>query len=88
MFQSMLSRMDKCNLFLGTNVLLFDVLTILVHHFVLFCSILSQKKRSFMSKRKPIVSQAPRFLFVFYVGWTFKRLNIYQSGITMNISNT
>ena len=58
-FQSTLSWMDKCNLFLGTNVLLFDVLTVLVHHFVLFCSILSQKKRRFMSKRKPIVSQAP-----------------------------
>ena len=40
-FQSMLSWMDKCNLFLGTNVLLFDVLTILIHHFVLSFSILS-----------------------------------------------
>ena len=28
-FQSMLSRMDKLDLFLNTNVLLFDVLTIL-----------------------------------------------------------
>ena len=33
----------KCNLFLSTNVLLFDVRTILIHHFVLLFSILSQK---------------------------------------------
>ena len=36
--------MDKCNLFLSTNELLFDVRTILIRHFVLFLSILSQKK--------------------------------------------
>ena len=39
-FQS-IRRMDKCNLFLSTNVLLFYVLTTLIHHFVLFFSILS-----------------------------------------------
>ena len=55
-FQSMLCGMDKCNVFLSTNVLLFDVLTILIHHFMLFFSILSQKCL-FMLKRKTILSQ-------------------------------
>ena len=50
--------MDKCNLFLCTNVLLFDVLTILINQFVLFFSILSQKKINVMSKEKAILSQA------------------------------
>ena len=42
-FQSILCQMDKWNLFLITNVLLFDAVTILIHHFVLFFSTLSQK---------------------------------------------
>ena len=42
-------RSDKWNLFLSTNVLLFDVFTILTQNFVLFFSIISQK-RNFMSK--------------------------------------
>ena len=46
--------MDKWNL--SPNVLLFDVLTILIHHFILFFSILSQK--DFMSKGKTILGQA------------------------------
>ena len=50
-FQSVLCRMDKWNLFLSINVFLFDVLTILIHHFVLFFSILSPKKK-FCIKRK------------------------------------
>ena len=41
-FRSILSRIDECNLFLSTNVLLFNVLTILIYHFVLFFSVLSQ----------------------------------------------
>ena len=41
-----------------TNVLLFDVLTILIHHFVLFFNILSQKKKKIISKGKAIFSQA------------------------------
>ena len=40
--------MDKWNLFLSTNVLLFDVLTILIHNFVLFLSILSQKEKLYV----------------------------------------
>ena len=44
-FQSILRRMNKYNLFLSTNVLSFDVLTILIHHFVLFFRILSQTKK-------------------------------------------
>ena len=87
-FQSILCRMDKWNLFLSTNVLLFDVLTILIHHFVLLFSIL--KKRSFVSKGKRILSQAAWFFFRFLC-WMYtylKSLMIYQSGITMNIRNT
>ena len=53
--------MGKWNLFLSTNVLLFDafdVLTILIHQFVLFLSIL-------MSKGKTMLSQAACFFFTF-----------------------
>ena len=49
--------MDKWNLFISTNLLLFDILTILIHRFVLFFSILS-KKRNFMLNEKTILSQA------------------------------
>ena len=42
-FQSILYRMDKFNSFLSTALLLFDVLTILIQHSVLFFTILSQK---------------------------------------------
>ena len=55
-FQSILCRMDKWNLFLSTNLLLFDILIILIHHFVLFFSILRQKEK-FYVKRKIILSQ-------------------------------
>ena len=44
-FQDILCRMDKWNLVLSTNVLLFDVLTILIQYFALFFSILSQKEK-------------------------------------------
>ena len=54
----MLFRMDKLDLFLSTNVLSVDAITSLMHHSVLFFSIYSQKKKSFMSKRKTILSQA------------------------------
>ena len=47
-----LCRMEKLDLLWGTNVLLFDVLTISIGHFVLFFSILSQKK-----KKKKVLSQ-------------------------------
>ena len=47
-FQSILYRMDKWNLFLSTNVLLFDVFNILIHHFMLFFSILSQKEKFYV----------------------------------------
>ena len=33
-FKSILCQMDKCNLFLSTNVLLFDFFTISIHRFV------------------------------------------------------
>ena len=47
-----LCRMEKLDLLWGTNVLLFDVLTILIGHFVLFFSILSQKKKKKVLSRK------------------------------------
>ena len=80
-FQSILYRMDKWNLFLSTNVLLFDVFNILIHHFMLFFSILcysSVKKRNFMSKG--VLSQTEWFFFwiLCRMGIYFKRLIIYQ----------
>ena len=79
-FQSILCRMDKWNLFLSTIILLFDVLTILMQHFVLLFSILI-KKRNFRSKGNN--SQSSCMMDIY-----FKRLIIYQSGITINMSNT
>ena len=70
-FQRIFCSMDKCNLFLDTNVLLFDVLIILIHHlvfqypfsilsFTILCdtSVSSVKKINFKSKGKTILSQA------------------------------
>ena len=49
--------MDKWILFLGTNVVLFDVLTF---QYVILCysSVSSVKKRNYTSKGKTILSQA------------------------------
>ena len=83
--------MDQLDLFLSTNVLLFEVLTILMHHVVLFFSIFCQKNKIYVKKKNNTLSSCKTFFFVFYVGWTyilFKRLIIYQCGITMNIINT
>ena len=71
-FQSILCRMEKCNLFLGTNVLLVDFLTILIHHFVLFFSILSQKEKFYVKRKNNTQSSCIVF---------------YESDITMNVSN-
>ena len=81
-------RMGKYNLFLNTNVFLFYVLTILIHHSVLFFSILSQENK-FCVKKKTILNQVAWFFFrvLCRMGIYFKNLIIYQSGITMNISN-
>ena len=43
--------MDKWNFSLSINVLLFDVLTILIHHYVLLFSILSLEDK-FYAKRE------------------------------------
>ena len=51
------ASMDFLRLFLSTNVLLFDVLAILMHH-LCYSSVSSVKKRNFMSKGKTILSQA------------------------------
>ena len=55
-------QMELC-----TNVSLFDVLTILIHHFVLFYSILSQKEKTENNTQ----SSCMVFFFVFYVGWAY-----------------
>ena len=47
--------MDKWNLFLSTNVLLFDVPTILIRHLVLFFSILSQKEKFYVNNSSDII---------------------------------
>ena len=76
--------MDKWNLFLSTNVLLFDVL---IHHFVLYFSILSQKK-NLCQKEKQYSFKLHDYCSYFMSDGHFNRLIIYQNGITMNISNT
>ena len=80
--------MDKWNLFLSTNVLLFDVLTILAHDFVLFFGILSQKEKFYAKRKNNTQSSCMLFCILCRMGIFFKRLTIYQSGITMNMSNT
>ena len=70
-FQSILCRMDKWNLFLSTNVLLFDTPTILIHHFVLLFSILSKKEKFYVKRKRNTQSSCMTFFFVFYVGWTY-----------------
>ena len=88
-FQHILCRMDKWNLFLSTNVLSFNVLTILIHHFVLFFSILSQKEKFYVKRRNNTRSSYMIFSRILcQMDIFFKRLSIYQNGITMNISNT
>ena len=89
-FQSILCRIDKWNLFLSTNVLLFDVLNILILHFVLFFSILSQKEKFYVKRKSN--SRSSCMIFFFHIlcrmDIFFKRLIINQSDITMNMSNT
>ena len=84
--QSVLCRMNKRDLFLSTNVLFFDALTILIHHSVLFFSILSQKEK-FSVKRKKEFSVKLHDFFFFHIlcrmDIYFRRLIVYQSRITM-----
>ena len=88
-FQSILCRMDKWNLFLSTYVLLFDILTILIHHFVLFFSFLSQKEKFYVKRKNNTQSRCIIFFRILCrMDIYFNRLTIYQSGITMNIRNT
>ena len=67
--QSILCRVNKWNLHKCTNILLFDVLTILMHHSVLFFSIFRQKEK-FYVKRKNSGQSSCMIFFTFYVGWT------------------
>ena len=62
-FQSTLCRMDKCSLFLSTNILLFDVVTILIHYFVLFFSILSQKNKFYVKRKNNTQSS---YIIIFF----------------------
>ena len=82
--------MDKWNLFLSTHVLLFDVLTILIHHFVLFFSILSQKEKFYVKRKNNTKSNCMIFFLriLCRMNIYFKRLIIYQSGMTIKISST
>ena len=64
-FSKQFSRMDKCSLFLKNNVLLFDVLTISVLHFVLFFSILSQKNNFYVKGKNNIQSSCMIFFAYF-----------------------
>ena len=54
-----------------------------------YSSVSSVKKRNFTSKGKTILSQAAWFFFriLCRMGIYFKKLVIYQNGITMNIRN-
>ena len=85
--QNILCQMVKYNLFLSTNVLLFDVLTILIHHFMLFFSSLSQKKEFYFKRKNNTKSSCMIFFLriLCRMDIYFKRLIIYQMGITMNI---
>ena len=84
-FQSILCRMDKWNFILSTNVLSFDVLTILIHHFVLCFSILSQEEkcRREKRKRKNNAQSSCMIFFTFYVGWThFLRGSLFMKVVS------
>ena len=61
-FQSILCWMDKWDLFLSTNVLLFDFLTILIRQFVLF---FSQKKKFYVKRKNNIQSSCMIFFSYF-----------------------
>ena len=67
-FQSIFCRMDKLDLFVSANVLLFDVLTIWIHHFVLFFSILSQKSKFYVKKKNNTHSSCMIFFPYFMLG--------------------
>ena len=83
--QSVLCRMNKRDLFLSTNVLFFDALTILIHHSVLFFSILSQKEKFSVKRKKEFSVKLHDFFFhiLCRMDIYFRRLIVYQSRITM-----
>ena len=58
---------DIIHLFLSTNVLLFDILTILIHYFVLLFCIFSQKEKFYVKRKNSTQSSCMMFFFVFYV---------------------
>ena len=81
-FQSILCRMNKWNFVLSTNVFSFDVLTILIHHFALCFSILSQEQK-FYVKRKNNTQSSCMIFFIFYVGWThFLRGSLFMKVVS------
>ena len=58
--------MNKWNLFLSTNVLLLDVLTILIHHFVLLEYPQSKREILCQNEKQYSVKLHDFFFFVFY----------------------
>ena len=89
-FQSIFCRMDKWNLFLSTYILLINVLIFLIHHFVLFFSILYQNEKTYVKRFLRQYSFKLHDFFCILCGMDIflKKLIIYQSGITTKISNT
>ena len=65
-------------------------ITILIHHFVLLFIILSQKEKLLCQRKKQYSVKLHDFYSYFMSNkiYILKRAIIYQSGITMNMSNT
>ena len=67
---------------------LFDVLTKLMHYFVLFFSILSQKEKFYVNRKNNTQSNCIIFFRILSrIDIYFTRPIIYQSGITMHVSD-
>ena len=60
--------MDKMNLFLSANALLFDVLTILIQKRIQYPQ---SKKEILCQKEKEYSVKLHDFFFLFYVEWTY-----------------
>ena len=90
-FQNILCRMEKYNLFLSTNIILFHVLTSWIHHFVLFFGILCQDKKFYVKRKNNTQSSCMiifRILSKWYHNECKQHVNYYwaiQSSIYTNI---
>ena len=79
--------MDKWNLFISSNLLLFDYYHFNTPFCVIF-SILSQKEKFYFKRKTILVKLRDFFCILCWMDIYSKRLVLYQSGISMNISNT